>query len=158
MFLATLVTDLMPEQAEALRPACPHPSRRSPPPGTTRRGIGRSIGRYQLEAALQSAHVYRCRTGHANGDAVLQIYDALFAITGSPVVTINRALAIAELQGAQAALDAMPDAADAANVRIPSPTGRHARNYRSEQARTWTLATRTKWQSAWHATLRSAAF
>src|SRR6202012_3349530 len=64
-----------------------------------------SIGRYQLEAALQSAHVHRCRTGRSNWDAVLEIYDALFAITGSPVVTINRALAIAELQGAEAALD-----------------------------------------------------
>ena len=69
------------------------------------------IGRYQLEAAVQSAHVHRRRTGHANWEAVLQIYDALFAITGSPVVAINRALVVAELQGAQAALEAMPDPA-----------------------------------------------
>ena len=54
-------------------------------------------GRYQLEAAVQSAHVYRCRTGHGNWEAVLQIYDALFTITESPVVAINRALALAEL-------------------------------------------------------------
>ena len=40
---------------------------------------------------------------------MLQIYDALFAITGSPVVAINRALAMAELHGARAGLDAMPD-------------------------------------------------
>lgn len=38
-----------------------------------------SIGRYQLEAALQSAHVYRCRTGHANWAEVVELYDALFA-------------------------------------------------------------------------------
>ena len=66
-------------------------------------------GRYQLEAAVQSAHVYRCRTGHANWEAVLQIYDALFSITGSPVVAINRALALAELYDAHAGLEAMPD-------------------------------------------------
>jgi RNA polymerase sigma-70 factor (ECF subfamily) len=66
-------------------------------------------GRYQLEAAVQSAHVYRCRTGRANWEAVLQIYDALFTITGSPVVAINRALALAELYDAQAGLEAMPD-------------------------------------------------
>jgi RNA polymerase sigma-70 factor (ECF subfamily) len=66
-------------------------------------------GRYQLEAAVQSAHVYRCRTGHDNWDAVLQIYDALFSITGSPVVAINRALAVAELFGTHAGLEAMPD-------------------------------------------------
>jgi predicted RNA polymerase sigma factor len=69
------------------------------------------VGRYQLEAAVQSAHVHRCRTGHANWEAVLLLYDALFVITGSPVVAINRALVLAELQGAQAALDAMPDPA-----------------------------------------------
>ena len=66
-------------------------------------------GRYQLEAAVQSAHVYRCRTGHANWEAVLQLYDALFTITGSPVVAINRALALAEMQDAHAGLEAMPD-------------------------------------------------
>ena len=66
-------------------------------------------GRYQLEAAVQSAHVYRCRTGNANWEAVLHIYDALLTITGSPVVAINRALALAELHDAHAGLEAMPD-------------------------------------------------
>jgi RNA polymerase sigma-70 factor (ECF subfamily) len=73
-------------------------------------GVG-SIGRYRLEAALQSAHVYRCRTGHANWAEVVQLYDVLFTLAGSPVVAINRALAIAELHGAGAALAAMPDVA-----------------------------------------------
>lgn len=68
------------------------------------------IGRYQLEGALQSAHVHRCRTGLANWAEVVQLYDALFAITASPVVAINRALAIAETDGAGAALNAMPEA------------------------------------------------
>jgi RNA polymerase sigma-70 factor (ECF subfamily) len=68
-----------------------------------------AIGRYQLEAALQSAHVYRGHTGHTNWADVAQLYDALFALTSSPVVALNRALAIAELHGAAAGLDAMPD-------------------------------------------------
>jgi predicted RNA polymerase sigma factor len=67
-----------------------------------------AIGRYQLEAALQSAHVYRRRSGHANWAEVVQLYDALLMLAGSPVVAINRALAFAELHGAGAALDAMP--------------------------------------------------
>ena len=66
-----------------------------------------SIARYQLEAALQSAHVHRCRTGQDNWAEVVQLYDALFSLTRSPVVAINRALAIAELHGAGVALDAM---------------------------------------------------
>jgi RNA polymerase sigma-70 factor (ECF subfamily) len=70
----------------------------------------RSLGRYQLEAALQSAHVERRRTGRANWAAVLQLYDALSMLTGSPVVAINRALTMAEVHGADAALAAMPDA------------------------------------------------
>jgi RNA polymerase sigma-70 factor (ECF subfamily) len=35
------------------------------------------------------------------------LYDALLALSGSPVVAINRALAIAEIHGATAALDAI---------------------------------------------------
>ncbi len=68
------------------------------------------MGRYQLEAALQSAHVYRCRTGHENWADVVRLYDALIALAASPVVAINRALAIAEAQGAAAGLAAMPEA------------------------------------------------
>jgi RNA polymerase sigma-70 factor (ECF subfamily) len=70
------------------------------------------LGRYQLEAALQSAHVERRRSGQANWKAMLQIYDALVALTGSPVVALNRALALAELQGAEAALEALPELPD----------------------------------------------
>jgi RNA polymerase sigma-70 factor (ECF subfamily) len=73
-----------------------------------------SIGRYQLEGALQSAHVYRRHTGHANWAEVVKLYDALFAISGSPVVAINRALAIAELRDAGTALALIEEiAADA---------------------------------------------
>jgi len=68
--------------------------------------LGR-IGRYQLEAAVQSAHVHRRRTGEANWSEVVQLYDALFTVTASPVVVINRALAVAETDGAEAGLAAM---------------------------------------------------
>lgn len=95
-----------------------------------------AIGRYQLEAALQSAHVDRRRTGRANWEAVVHLYDALSALTGSPVVAINRALALAELQGAGAALAALREvAADArlagyqpywaARAELLSRTGAH---------------------------------
>jgi RNA polymerase sigma-70 factor (ECF subfamily) len=66
-----------------------------------------SIGRYQLEGALQSAHVHRRRTGEVNWFEVVQLYDALLTLVGSPVVAINRALALAELEGPGAALEAM---------------------------------------------------
>jgi len=69
-------------------------------------GMG-SIGRYQLEGALQSAHVYRRHAGVANWEEVVQFYDALMAVAGSSVVEINRALAIAELHGAGPGLAAL---------------------------------------------------
>jgi len=67
----------------------------------------RSIGRYQIEGALQSAHVTRHRTGIPNWEDVARLYDALSALTDSPVVAINRALAIAETEGACAALNSI---------------------------------------------------
>src|SRR6185437_2231480 len=66
-----------------------------------------SIGRYQLEGAVQSAHVFRRRTGQDNWAAIVQLYDGLFDLSQSPVVAINRALAVAEVQGVGAALDAL---------------------------------------------------
>jgi RNA polymerase sigma-70 factor (ECF subfamily) len=70
------------------------------------------IGRFQLEAALQSAHIARYRTGHTDWPAIVELYDALAAIAPSPVIEINRALAIAETDGPRAALDAMPKPTD----------------------------------------------
>jgi RNA polymerase sigma-70 factor, ECF subfamily len=65
------------------------------------------VGRYQLEAAVQSAHVIRRRTGEADWTAIEHLYDSLFAITGSPVVAINRAVATAETRGPAAGLAAL---------------------------------------------------
>jgi predicted RNA polymerase sigma factor len=62
------------------------------------------VGRYQLEGALQSAHVARCRTKRADWPSVVVLYDALLSLTASPVVAVNRALAVAELEGPVEAL------------------------------------------------------
>ena len=64
-------------------------------------------GRYQLEAAIQSAHVTRRLTGKSNWQAVVLLYNHLFALTGSPVVLLNRAVARAELEGPEVALAEM---------------------------------------------------
>ena len=61
-------------------------------------------GRFQLEAALQSAHVHRIRTGVSNWREIVALYDVLLALTGSPVVVVNRVLAVAETEGSQIAL------------------------------------------------------
>jgi RNA polymerase sigma-70 factor, ECF subfamily len=66
-----------------------------------------SIGRYQLEAAIQSVHTSRRFTGVTDWLVIAQLYDGLYEITHSPVVAINRAVAIAELHGPYAALATM---------------------------------------------------
>lgn len=66
---------------------------------------GGPSGRYQIEAAIQSAHVTRRITGQSNWRSVVKLYDYLLALTRSPVVILNRAVARAEVDGASAALD-----------------------------------------------------
>ena len=66
-----------------------------------------ALGRYQLEAAIQSAHVVRRLTGRSDWAAIESLYEALSALTQSPVVAINRAIAIAETKGAAAGLAAL---------------------------------------------------
>ena len=61
-------------------------------------------GRYQIEAAIQSAHVARRVTGRPNWDSVVALYDVLLQLTHSPVALLNRAAALAETEGAEAAL------------------------------------------------------
>lgn len=62
------------------------------------------VGRYQLESAIQSAHVARRRTGQPNWPAVVELYDALLALSRSPVVAVNRAVAVAQTNGTEIAL------------------------------------------------------
>ncbi len=61
-------------------------------------------GRFQLEAAVQSAHVARRLTKATDWESITSLYDALFEMTGSPVVAVNRAAAVAHARGAAAGL------------------------------------------------------
>jgi RNA polymerase sigma-70 factor (ECF subfamily) len=65
------------------------------------------IGRFQLEAAIQSAHVEGARTGATPWPAILTLYNVLVKLTGSPVAAVNRALALAEVEGPAAGLAAL---------------------------------------------------
>ena len=65
------------------------------------------VGRFQLEAALQSAHVERRLTGRDNWSEVVALYDALLGVEPSPVVGMNRAVAVGKLSGAAEGLKAL---------------------------------------------------
>lgn len=73
-------------------------------------GLGR-VGRYQLEAAIQSAHSQRGVIGATNWDAILMLYAGLVAASLTIGALAGRAAAIAEALGAApglAAVDALP--------------------------------------------------
>ena len=61
-------------------------------------------GRFQLEAAVQSVHAARRLTGTTDWKAIAVLYEALFALTASPVVAVNRAAAVAHAHGPAAGL------------------------------------------------------
>ena len=82
--------------------------------------LGR-IGRFQLEAALQSAHVHRRMTGEQNWEDIVRLYDALLALSASPVVAINRAVAIGEASGGEAGLKALDEMASDARLKQYQP-------------------------------------
>lgn len=64
-------------------------------------------GRYQIEAAIQSAHAMRRNGDRPDWTAIGDLYKALQAITQSPVVALNHAVALAEMRGPDEALTAL---------------------------------------------------
>ncbi len=84
-------------------------------------------GRYQLEAAVQSAHAVRRETGRADWPAIEKIYDGLLAVTGSPVVAINRAVAISQTRGGASGMGGLTRRLRTIHaLRIISPIGPRA--------------------------------
>jgi RNA polymerase sigma-70 factor (ECF subfamily) len=78
------------------------------------------IGRFQLEAAIQSAHSARRTRGEADWDAIVLLYDALAKLTGSPVARLNACATIARRDGPERALAAL-DAIEAPALRSYQP-------------------------------------
>lgn len=79
------------------------------------------IGRYQLEAAVQSAHAVRRFGQQPDWPMLEQLYDALLAITRSPVVALNRAMVIAQTRGGDAGLAVLDAVAQDKRLRDYQP-------------------------------------
>ena len=78
-------------------------------------------GRFQIEAAVQSAHAIRRRTGSVDWAAIEGLYDALCALTASPVAALNRAVALAQVHGAAAGLAALDGLASDTRLKQYQP-------------------------------------
>jgi RNA polymerase sigma factor (sigma-70 family) len=62
-------------------------------------------GPYALQAAIVGAHATAPSYAETDWAAIVTLYDRLVALQPTPVVILNRALAVAELRGPQVALD-----------------------------------------------------
>jgi RNA polymerase sigma-70 factor (ECF subfamily) len=62
-------------------------------------------GPYQIQAAINAVHTDTTTAANTDWRQVLALYDQLLAITPTAVVALNRAVALAEVDGAAAALD-----------------------------------------------------
>ena len=132
--LGRLLVDLMPDEPEArgllalmLLIESRRPARTSPAGGLVRladqdrsrwhRGLieeGQAIvraclalgqpGPYQIQAAIQAVHCDAVETSSTDWPQILQLYDQLLAVAPGPVVALNRAVAVAEVAGPEAAL------------------------------------------------------
>jgi RNA polymerase sigma-70 factor (ECF subfamily) len=61
-------------------------------------------GPYQIQAAINAVHSDAPAAAATDWQQILQLYDQLLALTPSPVVALHRAVAVAEVEGPDAAL------------------------------------------------------
>lgn len=80
----------------------------------------RQFGRYQLEAAIQSAHLRRGLTGVAALDEIVILYEGLLRLAPSLAARVGHAAAVAEAKGAETGL-ALLDALDGERLKDYQP-------------------------------------
>ena len=61
-------------------------------------------GPYQIQAAISAVHSDAATAADTDWSQILRLYDQLLASTPSPIVALNRAVALAEIEGAATAL------------------------------------------------------
>jgi RNA polymerase sigma-70 factor (ECF subfamily) len=61
-------------------------------------------GPYQIQAAINAVHSDAATAARTDWIQILALYDQLLAVTPTPIVSLNRAVAVAEVDGPQVAL------------------------------------------------------
>jgi RNA polymerase sigma factor (sigma-70 family) len=89
--------------------------------------LGGTFGLYTLQAAIAACHARARTPAETNWERIVALYDALAQITPSPIVELNRAVAVAMAFGPQAGLeivDALSDEPTLKNYHLlPSVRG-----------------------------------
>lgn len=68
---------------------------------------GEEVSEYHAQAAIAAEHIRGGLSGELNWAAILRLYDQLLALSGSPVVALNRAVAVSRVHGPSAGLAAI---------------------------------------------------
>jgi RNA polymerase sigma-70 factor (ECF subfamily) len=74
-------------------------------------------GPYQLQAAINAVHSDAVSASETAWDQIVELYDQLLVLAPTPVVALNRAVAVAEVDGAEAGL-ALVDELDLGNYYL----------------------------------------
>jgi RNA polymerase sigma-70 factor (ECF subfamily) len=65
---------------------------------------GTEVSHYHLEAAIASAHAAAKTTADTDWQQIVSLYDSLRSMRPSPIVALNRAIAVAQLEGPERGL------------------------------------------------------
>jgi RNA polymerase sigma factor (sigma-70 family) len=76
----------------------------------------RAVGEYQLQAAIAAIHDEAADAEQTDWPQILALYGLLETMTGNPMVTLNRAIALAMVHGPTAGLTALADL----DTRLPA--------------------------------------
>jgi len=86
-----------------------------------------ALGPYTLQAAIAACHARAHSVERTDWPRIVALYDALSALTGSPVVELNRAVAVSMAFGPEAGLELVDSLADEPALRayhlLPSVRG-----------------------------------
>lgn len=79
--------------------------------------LSRGLGPYTLQAAIAACHARAHSPEQTDWPRIVALYDALAALTGSPVVELNRAVAVTRAFGPEAGLELVDSLADEPGLR-----------------------------------------
>jgi RNA polymerase sigma factor (sigma-70 family) len=74
--------------------------------------LSAELGPYTLQAAIAACHARAASVEQTDWPRIVALYDALSALTGSPVVELNRAVAVTMAYGPEAGLELLDALAD----------------------------------------------
>ena len=79
--------------------------------------LARPLGPYTIQAAIAGCHARAGDNGATDWPRIVALYDGLVELTGSPVVALNRAVAVSMVEGPEEGLALVDDLADEPALR-----------------------------------------